>query len=62
MSTVSGSFDEEVFEMMLRNNERPIVMPLSNPTSKSECTFEEAYRSGGGGPCGAPCIMSTHVL
>ena len=39
-----NSFDEEVFKMMLEYNDRPIVLPLSNPTSKSECTFEEAYR------------------
>ena len=44
VSTVPNSFDEEVFKMMLEYNDRPIVLPLSNPTSKSECTFEEAYR------------------
>lgn len=43
VSTVAKSFNQEVVETMSRLNERPIIFALSNPTSKSECSAEEAY-------------------
>jgi len=42
LSTVGSTFTEPILRKMAEYNNRPIVFPLSNPSSKSECTFVEA--------------------
>jgi malate dehydrogenase (oxaloacetate-decarboxylating)(NADP+) len=44
LSTIGGIFDEKILTRMAELNDQPIVFPLSNPSSKSECTFEEAMK------------------
>ncbi len=43
-----GVFTQEMIEEMAKHVHRPVVLPLSNPTSKSECTPKDALEWTGG--------------
>jgi malate dehydrogenase (oxaloacetate-decarboxylating)(NADP+) len=64
VSTIARAFGKPVIEAMSRLNARPIIFALSNPTSKAECTAEEAYGWSNGkaiyasGSPFPPCVVN----
>jgi len=48
VSGKQGLFTPALLETMARDQARPIIFPLSNPTSKAECTAEEAFAATAG--------------
>ncbi|RMZ91467.1 hypothetical protein DV736_g1307, partial [Chaetothyriales sp. CBS 134916] len=48
LSTIGGAFTPEILRKTTQWSKHPIIFPLSNPSSKSECTFEAAIENTDG--------------
>lgn len=48
LSTIGGAFTKQILTRMGELNDKPVIFPLSNPASHSECNFEEAMTCTGG--------------
>ena len=48
LSACGGLFSEDILKAMNENEDPPIIFPLSNPTSRSECTAAQAQAATNG--------------
>jgi malate dehydrogenase (oxaloacetate-decarboxylating)(NADP+) len=54
VSAQHNAFTPEIITKMSTINKNPVIFALSNPTSKSECSAEDAYKYSNGN-----CIFSS---